>query len=303
MRVIVTGSNGLLGQHIVAQMKKKNIPFIATSKGENRNSNCPDEAYRSLDIVSTTEWEGLIATFKPTHFIHTAAITNVDYCELNPKECREVNVESTIHLFQKCAAAGVHFQLLSTDFVFDGATGPYRETDKVGPLSEYARSKVAAENELINSKFDNWSIVRTIILYGPAEKLSRSNLIEWALDALPKQQPMRLVNDQFRAPTWASDLAWGCLRICELDERGIFHLSGPETLSVIDIVKRIAEHCNYSITEIEEISSETLDQPAKRPPKTGFILEKANKVLNYSPKRLEETLDLLRTKNENGTYI
>ncbi len=301
MRILITGSNGLLGQHLVSQLIKRKTSFLATSKGENRNSKCPKENYSTLDITDSTVFETLLDQFHPTHVIHTAAITNVDFCELNPEECELINVFAVKQMFQICEKRNVHFQLLSTDFVFDGENGPYKETDLVNPLSVYAKSKVEGENYLFNSTSKNWSIARTIIVYGPGENLSRGNLIEWALDALPKQQPMQLVNDQFRAPTWVGDLAWGCLRICELNENGVFHLSGPQSFSIVNIVKRIAVHCNYSTAAIEEISSYMLSQPAKRPPKTGFILEKANKVLNYSPKEIEETIDILRTTYETRT--
>lgn len=297
MRILITGSNGLLGQHVVAQLSKRAIPFLATSQGENRNPDCPDNHYASGDICNYEEMRKHIIAFQPTHIIHTAAITNVDLCEQEKELCQAVNVDAVSNLFSISKELNIHFQLLSTDFVFDGEAGPYREEDHVNPLSTYAKSKVDAENLLIQSKYDNWSIARTIIIYGPGKNLSRSNLVEWALDALPKSQPMRLVNDQFRAPTWASDLAWGCIEICTQKQTGIFHLSGPETLSIVEIVVRIAKHCGYSTENLEEISSKTLNQAAIRPPKTGFILDKAQKLLNYNPKRIEETIDLLRMTN------
>src|SRR5690606_5489537 len=103
--------------------------------------------------------------------------------------------------------------------------------------------------------------------------------IEWAKSSLKKQEPMKVVNDQFRAPTWADDLAWGCIRICELGRRGIYHLSGPETFSIFEIVQKIATHFGYGTGQLTEVSSTTLNQPAKRPPKTGFDLSKARKEL------------------------
>ncbi len=303
MRILITGSNGLLGQHIVQQLIAKNTSFLATSQGENRNPDCPLSDYKSVDITDFNEVNAVVESFNPTHIIHTAAITNVDLCEDKPDLCEVVNVLAVKNLVDICENRSIHFQLLSTDFVFDGENGPYREDDAVNPLSVYAQSKVDAEHFLVDGSFLNWSIVRTMIIYGPGKNLSRSNLIEWALEALPKQQPMRLVNDQFRAPTWAADLAWGCIRICELEQKGIFHLSGPETIAINEIVNRIANYCGYSTEQVVEISSATLNQAAKRPPKTGFILDKAKNVLNYNPKRLEETIELLRIAHESRTII
>jgi dTDP-4-dehydrorhamnose reductase len=183
--------------------------------------------------------------------------------------------------------------LLSTDFVFDGEAGPYKETDQPHPLSVYARSKYEAERLLQEVNGLNYSVVRTIIVYGQGEQLSRSNLILWAKEALQSAKPLNIVDDQFRAPTWAADLAWACVRICELDQTGIFHISGPETLSIYDIVLRVAAYYKLPTEHITRLKSNTLNQAAKRPPRTGFILDKANSILNYEPHTLEETFALL----------
>ncbi|MFM7667395.1 MAG: SDR family oxidoreductase [Bacteroidota bacterium] len=293
MKLVITGSNGLLGQKIVNQCLERGIDFIATSKGENRSSTCPDKNYRSLDICDKDAIYDCLVTLNPTHVIHTAAMTNVDQCELNPTECEEINVEATRSLWAVSCELGIHFQLLSTDFVFDGTKGNYSENDLPNPLSIYAQSKVDAEKLLIESSNSNWSIVRTIIVYGQGENLSRTNIICWAKETLGKKQPMKIIDDQFRAPTWADDLAWACIRICELTKIGIYHISGPETMSVYEIVTRVAKFYGLDTSVIERTNSSTLNQPAKRPPRTGFDLTKAKKELGYSPKTLEATLSLI----------
>lgn len=299
MRILITGSNGLLGQKLVELFLRRKISFLATSKGANRNPDCPSSHYMSLDVSNKLEINQVFAGFYPTHVIHTAAITNVDYCEQHPEECHLVNVTATQLLFAACQQFEAHFQLVSTDFVFDGQNGPYREGDAVNPLSVYARSKVDAEHVLQTSSYVNWSIARTIIVYGTGHNLSRSNIVLWAMDALPKQQPMKVINDQFRMPTWANDLAWGCLEICIRGKKGIFHLSGPELLGIDQLVARIARFLNVPMDAVEIVDSKTLNQPAKRPPKTGFDLTKARTELGYAPKTLEETLEiLLKTKHD-----
>lgn len=293
MKILITGSNGLLGQKIVQQLLNANYTFLATSKGENRNQDCPSAFYAPLDICDADEIRELFLSFQPTHVIHTAAITNVDYCELNPEECDEVNHLASMKLFNAAQNVNAHFQLLSTDFVFDGEKGNYSEEDEVGPLSVYAQSKVNAENGLIQDAYSNWSIVRTIIVYGIGNNLSRSNIICWAKEALANGQEMNIVDDQFRAPTWADDLAWACIQICKMNKTGKYNISGPETLSIYSIVERVAKHFNLSTDKLKKSSSTTLNQPAKRPPHTGFDLTKARKELGYNPKTIEETLDLI----------
>jgi dTDP-4-dehydrorhamnose reductase len=293
MRILITGSNGLLGQKLVRQCLKRKINFLASSKGGNRNIDCPEGNYSSLDICDVNNIHEVFDSYKPTHVIHTAAITNVDYCEENLEECEQVNVIATQLLFEAALKCKAHFQLLSTDFVFDGEKGNYEETDDPAPLSVYAKSKVDGENLLLKSPSDDWSIVRTIIVYGIGNNLSRSNIICWAKDVLTKGQEITIVDDQFRAPTWADDLAWACIRICELNEKGIFHISGPETMSIFELVNRVANHFNLPTDKVKSISSTQLNQAAKRPPKTGFNLMKSHQKLGYSPKTLEETLDLI----------
>ncbi len=299
MKILITGSNGLLGQKLVKLCIAKSIDFIATSNGKNRNPDCPEEYFRSLDITSKQQVEAVVLNAKPTAIIHTAAITNVDQCEESPMECHTVNVMGTAFLFQAAQQLHAHFQLLSTDFVFDGEKGNYNEEDGVGPLSVYAQSKVDAERLLRLSKYTDWSIARTIIVYGTGQNLSRSNIVLWAREALAKGEPLKIVDDQFRAPTWADDLASGCLAIIEKNCFGIFHLSGPQTYSILDLVKKIAGYYGYNTENILPVSSNTLNQAAKRPPKTGFDLTKAKLLLNYSPISIEESLKLLDEELKN----
>lgn len=290
MMILITGSNGLLGQKLVKHLSKKNISFIATSKGKNRNSDCKDAFYSSMDICSVEDIKSVFDRFIPTHVIHTAAMTNVDECEDFPLECEKLNVEATQLLFEAAQKIGAHFQLLSTDFVFDGLKGNYSETDTPNPLSVYARSKVAAENLVLTSSYPKFSIVRTIILYGTANNLSRTNIVCWAKEALSKGEPMTIIDDQFRAPTWADDLAWACIRICSLNKTGLYHIAGPETMSIYDLVVRVANFYGFSKESLTKTDSLSLNQKAKRPPKTGFDLQKAQSELSYKPKTLEETL-------------
>ena len=293
MKLLITGSNGLLGQKLVDYCLAKNIEFIPTSKGENRNSKCPSDLYRSMDITDRDEVLEIISDVIPTHVIHTAAMTNVDQCELKPEACELINVTATKYLVEACNKVNAHFQLLSTDFVFDGEKGNYSEDDEMNPLSAYAKSKVDAEAIVTNESRTANSIVRTIIVYGNAENLSKSNIIAWAKSALEKGDPLTIVDDQFRAPTWAEDLAAGCMGVLEHNQTGVFHVSGPETMSIFELVLRIGKHFGMATNQVSKISSSTLNQAAKRPPKTGFDLSKAYQQIDYKPHTLEETLSIL----------
>jgi dTDP-4-dehydrorhamnose reductase len=293
MKILITGSNGLLGQKLVEYCTNNAIGYIATSKGENRNHDCPEAFYEELDITDQKAVNKIISDTCPTHIIHTAAITNVDFCELNPADCELVNVKATEYLIEAANTVGAHFQLLSTDFVFDGNKGNYTEEDDLNPLGVYAKSKMTGEILVRENAKHGWSVVRTIIVYGVGNNLSRSNLIIWAKGALEKGESINIIDDQFRSPTFAYDLAAGCMGIIEHDLEGVFHISGPETMSIYSIVERIANHFGYNMSNVNKISSATLNQPAKRPPRTGFDLSKAYELIDYKPKSLEESLDII----------
>ncbi len=292
-RILITGSNGLLGQKLVKLFLSEEIEFLATSFGLNRNVDCPNERYSPMDVTNVDDIESVIRTYKPTSIIHTAAMTNVDQCEKDHKGCDKLNVDSVKNLWTVAKELGCHFQLLSTDFVFDGKKGNYSEEDKPAPLSYYGNSKYLAEQILTSDSNSNWSIVRTIIVYGTGSNLSRSNLVLWAMETLPKGGEMNIVDDQFRAPTWADDLARGCWLIIAKSKIGIFHISGPETRSIYDWVISIAAHFGWSTDNVHAISSHTLNQIAKRPPITGFDLTHSISEIGYTPLPFETTLDML----------
>ncbi len=297
-KILITGSNGLLGQKIVHNIlskRKDSYELLATSKGRNRISLRTGYKYATLDISNAKEVEGLFSKFQPDVVINTAAMTNVDECEEKKELCRVLNVNSVLNLIRSSKMVNAHLIHLSTDFIFDGENGPYSEYDTANPLSFYGQSKYDAEKRIQESDI-SWSIVRTIIVYGVGEKLSRSNIVLWAKEALEKEQLLRIVNDQFRSPTLAEDLAEGCLLIADKQKKGIFHISGKDLMSILELVKRVAKYFNLSTSGISETSSNALSQTAKRPPKTGFILDKAYNELGYSPHAFEEGLRVLEAQ-------
>ena len=293
MRILVTGSNGLLGQKIVAQLLDAGKDFIATSIGPNRNPDCPDENYKTLDITSPNDIADLLNAEEVDAIINTAAMTLVDACEDEVEKCRKINVEGVRNLHAACEERYIFLVQVSTDFVFDGENGPYKEDDVRNPLSVYATSKRDAEDILLDGEMNMYAILRTIIVYGKGNNLSRSNIVLWAREALKDGNELTIVDDQFRAPTWADDLAWACIKAAEMKARGIFHISGPETFSIYELVCRIADYYGYDKSVVKPISSSTLNQKAKRPPKTGFDISKAREILGYNPLTIEESLKQL----------
>lgn len=293
-KILITGSNGLLGQKLVKHLLLSDeFDFLATSSGKNRIEKYSDFKYQSMDITNESEVCEVIETYKPDVVINTAAMTNVDACESDKDGCWKLNVHAVRFLFEVCKKINAHFIHLSTDFIFDGKNGPYAEDDMPNPLSYYGESKWAAEKLLIEDDYTNWAIARTIIVYGIGDNMSRSNIVLWAKSALEKGDPLTIVDDQFRSPTFADDLAKGCLLIADSNAKGIYHLSGKDQMSILELVNRVADFYKLDSSIVSPIKSLSLNQAAKRPPVTGFILDKAVNDLGYNPVSFEEGLRLL----------
>jgi dTDP-4-dehydrorhamnose reductase len=250
----------------------------------------------SLDISDKTQLENTIEVHSPQVIINTAAITNVDICHTD-RECRKINVDSVQHLVDVCERQNIHLIHLSTDFVFDGLNGPYSEEDEPNPVSIYGESKLAAEQIILNSNC-KWSILRTILVYGVTSNMSRSNIVLWAKSALERGEPINVVTDQWRMPTLVDDLAEACLLTAEKGATDIFHVSGSDMMTIYDLVVQVADFWSLNKSLIRPISSASLNQEAKRPLKTGFRLEKAEKVLGFKPRSFSQGLQVVKSRLE-----
>ena len=295
MRILITGSNGLLGQKLIAALRNDlGVELTATSRGEDRTAVPLGARYRAMDIARKEDVDTVVDAVRPDVIIHAAAMTNVDACELDPGACRLQNITATEHMVQAAKRHGAHLIFLSTDFIFDGKAGPYREEDAPAPLSVYGHSKLEGERIVQAAGLERWAIARTIIVYGTARGLSRGNVVLWAKGALEKGTPIQVVDDQWRMPTLAEDLADGCIRIAKRGATGIFHLSGPDGMSILELVRRTGAFFGLPTDNVGRVKSASLGQPAMRPPRTGFVLDKARRELSYAPRGFEAGLSVLR---------
>lgn len=293
MKILVTGSNGLLGQKLTDYYRSRpNIEFIATAKGNDRYNNPTGYRYLSLDITNKQEVESILGSTKPDVVINTAAMTNVDACEGDHAGCDALNVEAVKYLVEACNSNNTHLIHLSTDFIFDGTHGPVTEEETPNPLSYYGNSKLKAEQEVM-SNCKSWAILRTVLVYGVVNDMSRSNIVLWAKTNLEQGKTLNVVGDQFRTPTLAEDLAQGCVLAADKKAQGIFNISGIDYMSVFDLVYRVADYFKLDKSLLNFSTSEGVKQPAKRPPITGFQVTKAIRELGYKPHRFEEGLAIV----------
>lgn len=293
MKVLITGSNGLLGQYLVQRLSAlPEYEVIATGRGANRLRRQEGYKYESVNLADEAAVKGLIERSQPGVIIHAGAMTQADDCERNKDACWMVNVTATRYLLQGAERTGAFFLFLSTDFVFDGLDGPYKEDDPVNPVNYYGASKAAAERIVKQSKAA-WAIARTVLVYGVADDPRRSNIITWVKSNLEQKKKLKVVNDQWRTPTLVQDLAEGCKLIIDKRAEGIFHLSGKDMLTPYDMAVQVAGYLDLETKLLEKVDGSSFKQPAKRPAKTGFVIEKAETELGYSPHSFEDGLKIV----------
>ena len=294
-KVVITGSNGLLGQSLLNLLlqEKEMYQVFGFSRGENRSGR-NDFTYVSIDITEEASLKEVLVEIQPNFIINTAAMTQVDDCEGDKEGCDLLNITVVKWLSEVASTINAHLIHLSTDFIFDGIKGNYKETDIPNPLSYYGVSKLKSEEVLLKLNID-FTILRTILVYGKVYDMSRSNIVLWVKSMLEQEKEITIVDDQYRTPTYVEDLALACKISMDKKATGIFNISSNKLLSVYEIAQQIADVFQLDKKFIKPISTATLNQTASRPAKTGFNLSKTNKVLEFYPKSFRE--DLHRFKN------
>jgi dTDP-4-dehydrorhamnose reductase len=299
--VLITGANGLLGQFLVKVLVEQGWPVVATGRGPSRLFFPEDPhlgavgraaayIYADLDFTDAEQVRGVLDRFKPGVVIHAGAMTQVDPCELDPAACYRVNVHGTRCMLEGASAVGARFVFVSTDFIFDGAAGPYREEDIPNPLSVYGRSKWEAEKAVMATA--DWAIVRTVLVYGTPLSGTRSNIITWARTNLEAGRPLQVLCDQWRTPTYVEDLAKGIEALVRLEKGGVYHLSGKDFLTPYDMALRTARFVGLDETLLNKVDASTFTQPGRRPARTGFVIDKAVRDLGYDPVSFDKGIAL-----------
>ncbi|MBX3241253.1 MAG: SDR family oxidoreductase [Chitinophagaceae bacterium] len=288
MKILITGTNGLLGQYLVRDCVQKGYTVVATGRGECKLSRdtLGNAVYKKMDITDKVAVETVLMETRPDIIIHAAAMAQPDACELDRAACSVTNVEATRYICDVAESINAKVIYISTDFVFDGKSGPYNEEGIPDPVNYYGQSKLDAEK--IVQQLPKWTIVRTILVYGNILTGARSNIVTWVKDNLEKGNNIKVVNDQVRTPTYVEDLSRGILLVVEKDAEGIYHISGKEVFTPYEIALQIADFFGLDKSLMEKVDASVFTQPAVRPLKTGFIIEKAEKELGFNPVSFKE---------------
>src|SRR6187200_838669 len=290
MKILITGANGFLGYYLVEQLLAKKYSVIATGKGECRLpfTHAVNFQWLSMDFTDPFSIHDVFENIKPDVVVHSGAMSKPDECEMDQMKAYLVNVEGTVQLLINSEDLKSFFVFLSTDFVFDGERGMYTENDTPRPVNYYGRTKLEAEEAVKEYEYD-WAIVRTVLVYGRNHS-GHNNILKIVKEKLEKGEEYNVVDDQLRTPTYVGDLAKGIVSIIDKKATGVFHLSGKDILTPYQIAIKTAKHLKLDSSVIKKVTAASFSQPAKRPLKTGFVIDKAKRELGYEPVSFEEGL-------------
>lgn len=291
MKILVTGSNGLLGQAITAIFRRESDHELFLTSFE-ENSYIEGNQYQTLDITKKDEVKKLVGSFAPDLIINCAAFTNVDKCETERELSWKINVDGVKNLIIAARRSNSRIIHFSTDYIFDGKSGPYSEDSIPSPISFYGREKLASENALVTSDI-RYTIIRTLVLYGVGVNV-KPNFALWMINELKAGRSINVVTDQISNVTMIDDLAYGTLKVAERSGIGVYNIAGADILSRYDFAMKLCDVFGYDRKLVAPITTAMLNQPAPRPLKSGLITTKMEAELGFKPMDSLEGLRLLK---------
>jgi dTDP-4-dehydrorhamnose reductase len=252
MKILVTGAGGMLGHDVARVAEDMRHQVIALG-------------HEDLDVSDPARVERVITRERPGAVINCAAWTNVDGAEESEHEASLVNAQGAGFVADAASKVDAKVVYISTDYVFDGSSGPYGESDDPNPINAYGRTKLAGERAtaLVNGRS---FIVRTSWLFGP----HRGNFVETMLRLGQGGGPVVVVHDQVGCPTYTGHLAVGLLRLIDSASYGIHHMSGQGSCSWYEFAMEIFRQAEV-VTRVMASSSEMMERPAKRPANSVLI--------------------------------
>ncbi len=283
MKVLITGANGFLGFYLCRLLLERDYEVIATSKGVCRLPfiGASGFIFESLDFTDPFAVHDVFQKYQPTVVVHAGAMGKPDECEQQQWKAYMTNVEGTLTMLFNAEEFKSFFIFISTDFIFDGSKEVYNEDDLPGPVNFYGKTKVEAE-EAVAEYLHDWAIIRTVMVYGNPGT-GRGNILTIIKERLENGQSYQVFNDQIRTPTYVEDLVGGILKIIETRATGIYHLSGTDVLTPWEMASQLADHLNLDKSLVIKITAADLVQPAKRPFRTIFNIDKAKQNLDFHP--------------------
>jgi len=289
VKLLVTGASGLLGTRICQLAIKQNYEVYSAHSQHAPQFGTPIK----LDITDSTALKQIFDKTKPDAVVHSAAFSDVDKCEKEKDLAWKTNAESTSNIAQLCHKRNCFLVYVSTDYVFNGEKGNYKETERTAPINHYGLSKLKGEQEVKQSRAEH-CIARTSVIYGSIPAAGKINFALWLIEKLRKKEETKTVTDQWNSPTLNTNLAEMVLEIVERRTTGTFHLAGATRLSRYEFAQNIAETFNLDKNLLCPTSSKEMQWLAKRPKDSSLNVDKAKQTLKNKPLQISEALSKLK---------
>jgi dTDP-4-dehydrorhamnose reductase len=288
--VLITGAGGFVAGNIIAQAGE-GVTFHGVEKTPNelaRNG----LTWHALDLLDSRALGEVFSAVEPEVLIHTAALSDIDYCQAHQEEAERVNVGITRNLVSLCAATGVRMLYFSSDSIFDGRKGKYVEEDPPSPLHFYGKTKVRGE-KLVQQGCEDWVVIRPSLVIG-LPVLEAGNSFLWRMiKALQQGRTVAFPKQEVRSPLDAITLSRAVLELAGNDYRGILHISGNDTMNRFDMAQRIARKLGYPPESVVDKEPEVESGRARRPRDVSLSNAKAKAVLATPMLDFARALDLI----------
>ena len=270
MRALVIGASGQVGAALLEALRARGHEATGTY------AHHAVEGCWPLDITDARAVEHAVFFVKPDWILCPAGLTHVDYCEDHPEEALAINRDGPLLAARMGQRVGARFVYYSTEYVFDGASGPYAEDDPARPLSQYGRSKWEGERALL-AALPRALVVRTTVVYGPDRQ--EKNFVYQLIRNCRSGQAMRIPSDQVSSPTYNADLAAASVECCETDKAGVYHLAGDGVLDRHAFALLACRIFSLDASRLTAVTTAALGQKAPRPLQGGLRIAKARAAL------------------------
>lgn len=292
LRIALIGGNSKVGSAISRLLEKETDWQLHVYSSTLKQSVSDRIFCKHIEYADIKKLKEEFFEVRPDFIINTAAMTNVDGCEIQRQEAWFSNVTFVEQLARLSLIVESHLIHFSTDYVFDGAKGPYTEQDQPNPICYYGKSKLAGENAVLKSHVNN-TVIRTNVVYGLTTN-EQTDFVQWVIKCHEAKKTMNIVDDQLSNPTLTDDLALSVKRIIEKKRCGLYHISGNTYCNRYEFALEIAKIFHLDESLITPIQTHSLNQKAKRPLRGGLINLKAHTDLGIQYSTIQEGLVRLR---------
>jgi len=284
LKVLVTGSAGLVGQQVVKDLSNSHQVFSCYNESKPEYGDSVKMDLKNHEMISS-----ILTEKKPDIVIHLGAMTGVDLCEKEKTSASEINTKATEIIAKECSKLNSFLVYVSTDYVFDGNLGMYKEDNVTNPLGFYGESKLEGE-KVVQNFSTNWCIARTSTPFGlhPTKK----SFPMWVIENLQKQKQIDILIDQFTSPTYIPNLSRMLIEISERRITGVIHAAGASKISRYQMASMVSDKLNLDGTLLKQISINKMKWVARRPKDSSLDVSRASSILNEKPQKIDQSLNL-----------